>query len=83
MQATNIRRSIIRLTGIVAITTGLVMSSGVAGAMNVEVGLTDCHYDGCSVVTLGELNDAKRGTQVAPKRPVSFPVDRASRRFVP
>ncbi len=71
----------IRLAGIVAIMTGLVMSSGVAGAMNGEVGLTDCHYDGCSVVTLDDLGETTRDTQVAAARNMSFPSGRFDPHF--
>ncbi|MEX2314971.1 MAG: hypothetical protein WD628_04575 [Thermomicrobiales bacterium] len=73
MQTTNIRRSFIRLTGIVAIVTGLAMSSGIAAAGNTEVGLTECDQAGCAVVTVNDVKQANAERDLAPYRPTRFP----------
>ena len=82
MQTANIRRSIIRLAGIVALMTGLLMSSGIAAATSLEVGLAECSHDGCAVVTMSELR-ANRGIQAVPKQYKSFPRGPFDPQFVP
>ena len=83
MQTANIRRSIIRLTGIVAIMTGLVMSSGIAAAGNVEVGLTECDQNKCAVVTVNDVREANADRDMGRIRPSQFPTDRFSPHFIP
>ena len=72
MQTATIRRSIIRLAGIVAIMTGLLMSSGIVSAANTEAGLTACSDDGCQIVTMSDLT-ARRGIQGVSKTRATFP----------
>ncbi len=83
MNAANIRRSIVRLAGIVAIVTGLVMSSGSAAATHVGVGLTECNLDSCAVVTIENLKTARAERDLAVYRLRNFPSDRLSPRFIP
>ena len=73
MQATAIRRTLLRMTGIVAILTSLLLSAGSALAVNHQSGLTECEYDGCRVVTVNDLAGATRGAAAAPVRSRSFP----------
>lgn len=72
MLTANIRRSIIRLMGIVAIMTALVMSSGMASAMNSRIGLTECNEDACAVVTMDDLKAAQVERDVAVYQPFVF-----------
>ena len=83
MHTANIRRSFIRLAGIVAIMTGLVMSSGVAAATQVGIGLTECNLDSCAVVTIDDLKAARAELELTVLRPKSFPTDRHSPHFIP
>jgi hypothetical protein len=51
MPAITIKQRVIRFSGIAALATGLVFSSGVAAAMPSQVGLTECDHAGCTIVT--------------------------------
>ncbi len=83
MNTSNIRRSFIRLAGIVAIMTGLVMSSGIAAATNTRAGLTECSLSSCAVVTIDDLSAARTERELTVHRPQTFPSDRVSPRFIP
>lgn len=83
MHTMNIRRSIIRLAGIAAIMTGLVMSSGIAAATHAEVGLTACNLDTCAVVTADDLKLAQAEREMMVHRPMPFPTDRFSPHLIP
>lgn len=55
MKAITIKQRTIRLAGIAGLTIGLALSSGVAAAHS-PVGLTECDYAGCAIVTKSDIS---------------------------
>ena len=78
----NIRQSILRLSAIAAIATGLLMSSGIAAAQK-EIGLRGCDLDTCDVITADELRTARAERGLTVYRPTTVQTDRFSPHFIP
>ena len=83
MQHMNIRQLIVRLAGIVAIVTSLLMSSGLTAAAQTEVDLRECDLDTCAVVTTDDLTIARAERGLTVYRPTQFPTDRFNPHLIP
>ena len=73
MMTSNTCRSIVRLAAAVAVMTSLAMSSGLAAADSVAVGIRECDQPGCAVVTVDDLRVARTERDLAVYRPTRFP----------
>ncbi|HYI15117.1 MAG TPA: hypothetical protein VEX37_06980 [Thermomicrobiales bacterium] len=83
MTQSNIRQSIVRLAAIVALTTGLLISTGITAAAQTQVGLRECDRDTCAVVTTDDLKAARAERGLTVYRPMPFPTDRFGPHFIP
>lgn len=83
MKQSTIRQSIARLAAVVAIATGLVLSSGLTAAAPLEIGLTECNPDTCAVITIDDLKAARAERGLTIYRPTPFPADRLSPHLIP
>jgi hypothetical protein len=83
MKQSTIRQSIARLAAVVAIATGLVLSSGLTAAAPLEIGLTNCNAGACTVITIDELKAAQAERALTIYRPTLAPADRFSTHLTP
>lgn len=52
MRARNLKRSVIKVAAVAAVSAALLAPGAAAGATSHEVGLTECERDGCAIVTV-------------------------------
>ena len=76
------RRSIVPLAAAVAVMASLAMSSGIAAADNLMVGLNECDRDGCAVVTIDDLREASAERKIADFRQATFPTGPFDPQFI-